>query len=172
VKTVSAACEAPAKISFAVLCFSAACKALGFFIQGLFGPTEQLGEKVISEDMPENNAALWCIHIYGWAALRAKIGPDAGSPRTGLRPWGGDEAEPEGCGGSTVKGENEVWPDFHRNPKGRGHFSSFRRQSSLADTRYASLLIPRTEKKWLPSLPTCICGYTLECPRRRSVRSG
>ena len=36
-------------------------------------------------------------------ALRAKIGPD--------------EAEPAGCGGSTVKGENEVWPDFLRNPQ-------------------------------------------------------
>jgi hypothetical protein len=23
-----------------------------------------------------------------------------------------DEAEPAGCGGSTVKGGNEVWPDF------------------------------------------------------------
>jgi hypothetical protein len=39
-------------------------------------------------------------------ALRAKIRPD--------------EAEPEGYGGSTVEGENEVWPDFRRNPKGRG----------------------------------------------------
>jgi hypothetical protein len=60
--------------------------------------------------------------------LRAKIRPD--------------EAEPEGCGGSTVEGENEVWPDFRRNPKGRGQFSRFLRQSSLAYTRYASLLIP------------------------------
>jgi len=45
-------------------------------------------------------------------ALRAKIRPD--------------EAEPEGCGGSTVEGENEVWPDFRRNPKGRGHLPDFR----------------------------------------------
>jgi len=37
-------------------------------------------------------------------ALRAKIGPD--------------EAEHEGCGGSTVEGENEVWRDFRRNPLG------------------------------------------------------
>jgi hypothetical protein len=36
-------------------------------------------------------------------ALRAKIGPD--------------EAEPEGCGGSTAEGENEVWPDFHPSDK-------------------------------------------------------
>jgi len=64
-------------------------------------------------------------------ALRQKIRPD--------------EAESEGCGGSTVEGENEVWPDFHPsdkdpslgtpdfrcNPKGRGQFSPFRRQSSL-----------------------------------------
>jgi hypothetical protein len=34
-----------------------------------------------------------------------------------------DEAEPEGCGGSTIEGENEVWPDFSRNPKGRANFS-------------------------------------------------
>jgi len=42
-----------------------------------------------------------------------------------------DEAEPEGCGGSTVKGENEVWPDFRRNPKERGQFPPFLHQSSL-----------------------------------------
>jgi len=44
---------------------------------------------------------------------------------------GSDEAEPDGCGGSTVEGENEVWPDFHRNPEGRGRFSRFRCRSSL-----------------------------------------
>jgi hypothetical protein len=27
-----------------------------------------------------------------------------------------DEAEPEGCGGPTVEGENEVWRDFRHNP--------------------------------------------------------
>ena len=75
-------------------------------------------------------------NTLGWMALRAKIRPD--------------EAESEGCGGSTVEDENEVWPDFRRNPSGRGQFSPFRCQSSLADTRYASLLIPRTEKNWLP----------------------
>jgi hypothetical protein len=39
-------------------------------------------------------------------ALREKIRPD--------------EAESEGCGGPTVEGDNEVWPDYIRNPKGRG----------------------------------------------------
>jgi hypothetical protein len=53
-----------------------------------------------------------------------------------------DEAEPEGCGGPTVEGENEVWHDFPHNPKGRGQFSRFPRRSSLADTLYASLLTP------------------------------
>ena len=77
--------------------------------------------------------------LLGWMALRAKIRPD--------------EAESEGCGGSTVEDENEVWPDFRRNPSGRGQFSPFRCQSSLADTRYASLLTPRTEKNWLPAPP-------------------
>jgi len=59
-------------------------------------------------------------------ALRGKIGPE--------------EAEPEGCGGSTVEGENEVWPDLPRNPKGRGQFFPFPRRSSLRYTRYLSLL--------------------------------
>jgi hypothetical protein len=67
-----------------------------------------------------------------WAALRAKIRSD--------------EAEPEGCGGSTVEGENEVWPDFRRNLLGRGQSSSFSRHSLLRYTRYLSLLTPRTEK--------------------------
>jgi hypothetical protein len=40
--------------------------------------------------------------------LRAKIGPD--------------EAESEGCGGSTAEGENEAWPDFRGNPSGRASF--------------------------------------------------
>jgi hypothetical protein len=84
---------------------------------------------------------------------RAKIGPD--------------EVEPEGFGGSKVEGENEVWPDLRRNPKGWGQFSRFRCRSSLADTRYpphgpkarprgpryASLLAPRTRKNWLPAPP-------------------
>ncbi|MGB6131272.1 MAG: hypothetical protein WBG54_05790, partial [Acidobacteriaceae bacterium] len=62
------------------------------------------------------------------------------------RTWSmGWEAEPEGCGGPTVEGENKVWPDLPRNPEGWGPFSPFRRRSSLADTRYASLLAPRTE---------------------------
>ena len=78
--------------------------------------------------------------LLEWMALRAKIGPD--------------EAEPEGCGGPTVKGENEVWPDLRRNPEGRGQFSRFRCPSSLTDTRYASLLSPRTRKNWLPSPPS------------------
>jgi hypothetical protein len=53
-------------------------------------------------------------------ALRAKTRPD--------------EAEFEGFGGSKSENENEVWADFRRNPKGRGQFSPFLRQSSLADT--------------------------------------
>jgi hypothetical protein len=91
--------------------------------------------------------------------------------REKLRP---DEAEAAGCGGSTVKADNEVWPDFHRNPgvpgkqsllgwkpSGRGYFSPFLRRSSLRYARYLSLLTPRTEKKWLPSPPIPICRYTL-----------
>jgi hypothetical protein len=53
-----------------------------------------------------------------------------------------DKAEPEDFGGSKVEGENEVWPDFRRNPSGRGQSSSFPRRSSLRYTRYLSLLAP------------------------------
>jgi hypothetical protein len=66
------------------------------------------------------------------AALRAKIRPD--------------EAESEGCGGTTVEDENEVWPDFCRNPEGEGGFSRSLRLSSLKYTRYLSLLVSRTQK--------------------------
>ena len=42
-----------------------------------------------------------------------KPGPTPRPPRTGFGPRRGDEAEPEGRGGSTVESENEVWPDIH-----------------------------------------------------------
>ncbi len=70
-------------------------------------------------------------------ALRAKITPD--------------EAEAEGFGGSKVEAENEVWRDLRCNPEGWGQFSPFLCRSSLADTRYASLLASRTGKNWLPA---------------------
>lgn len=43
-------------------------------------------------------------------------GGEPGSLRSSLCPWGGDNAEPEGFGGSKVEGEKEIWPDFCRNP--------------------------------------------------------
>ena len=90
--------------------------------------------------------------LLGWMALRVKIGPN--------------EAEPEGCGGSTVKGENEVWPDFRRNPSGRGQFSRFPRRSSLADTRY-----PPHESKndsWGPRV--CVTPHSLNSKKTGSRR--
>jgi hypothetical protein len=66
---------------------------------------------------------------------------------------GPDEAESEGCGGPTVKDDNEVWPHLRRNPKGRGQFFQFLRHSSLEDTPYSSLLAPRTGENWLPAPP-------------------
>ncbi|HUZ96196.1 MAG TPA: hypothetical protein VMU57_14915, partial [Edaphobacter sp.] len=57
-------------------------------------------------------------------------------------------------GDPKVKGDNEVWPGFLRNPEGRGQFSRFRCRSSLADARYASLLASRTRKNWLLSPPS------------------
>jgi hypothetical protein len=72
--------------------------------------------------------------------LRAKIRPD--------------EAESEDCGGTTVKDDNKVWPDFGRNLKGEGGFSRLLRPSSLKYTRYLSLLIPSTRENPLLSLPS------------------
>jgi len=53
--------------------------------------------------------------------------------------------------GPTVKDDNEVWTDLRRNPEGWGQFSPFLRHSSLEDTPYSSLLVPRTEKNWRPA---------------------
>ena len=60
--------------------------------------------------------------------MREKIGPD--------------EAEPQGFGGSKVEGDNELWPDFVRDPKGRGGFSRSQRLSSLKYVEYIALLAP------------------------------
>jgi hypothetical protein len=65
-----------------------------------------------------------------------------------------EEAESEGCGGTTVEDDNEVRRDLRRNPQGWGRFSPFRRRSSLEDSPYSSLLTPRTEKNWLPATLT------------------
>lgn len=46
------------------------------------------------------------------------------------------KAEAAGCGGPTVKDDNEAGRDFRRNPQGREPFSQSRRQieSALATT--------------------------------------
>ena len=46
---------------------------------------------------------------------------------------GPDETESEGCGGTTVEDDSEVWPHLRRNPEGWGQFPSFLRHSSLED---------------------------------------
>jgi hypothetical protein len=63
---------------------------------------------------------------FARAALRTKIVPD--------------EAESEGCGGTTVEDDNEAWPDLRRNPEGWGQFSPFHRRSKMIDIRRSSLL--------------------------------
>ncbi|MGC1462098.1 MAG: hypothetical protein WA802_07855 [Terracidiphilus sp.] len=60
--------------------------------------------------------------------MRAKIGPD--------------EAESEGLGDSKVEGDNEVWPDLLRNPKGRSGFSRSPHRSSLKYVKYITFLTP------------------------------
>jgi hypothetical protein len=47
------------------------------------------------------------------------------------------------------------------NPSGRGRFFRFRRRSSLGDTRYPSLVAPRTRENRLPATHTPICRYNL-----------
>ena len=71
-----------------------------------------------------------------------EIGPDDAHPIDEDLSLGTPETEADGFGGSKVEADNEVWPDLHHNLKGWGQFSSFRRYSSLADTRYASFLAP------------------------------
>src|ERR1700745_1917975 len=83
--------------------------------------------------------------LLGRAALRAKIRPDdAGVPidRSSSMGW---EAESAAHGETTCKDENEVWPNFRRNPKGRGQFSRLRCRSSLegSNIRRSSLLEAR-----------------------------
>src|SRR5277367_6186885 len=58
------------------------------------------------------NNTLGPVHTTRGAALRGKNGPD--------------EAESEELGGSKFEGDNEVWPVFPRNPKGRGRRCSSR----------------------------------------------
>jgi hypothetical protein len=47
-------------------------------------------------------------------------------------------------------------PDFRRNPKGRGHFSSFLRRLSLAYPGMPRSSLLELREKWLPSLS---CQY-------------
>jgi hypothetical protein len=87
-------------------------------------------------------------------ALRAKISPD--------------EAEPEGFGGSKVEGENEVWPDFRRNPRlparvlragmeaerdgaSFPHFVVARRVSTSSTVRSSLLELSKTGSRRCPS---------------------
>jgi hypothetical protein len=53
-------------------------------------------------------------------------------------------------GGSKVQADNKAWPNFRRNPVGRGQCSRLRCPSSLQDARYSSLLAPRGEEKLAP----------------------
>ncbi len=77
-------------------------------------------------------------------ALRAKIGPD--------------EAEPEGCGGSTVKGENEVWPDFSPQPFGPGPI--FPISSSIVASRHPVCVTPHSlnSEKLAPGATAPVVG--------------
>ena len=97
---------------------------------------------------------------FPWAALRGETAPN--------------EAESEGCGGTTVEDDNEVWRGLTRNPKGWGQFSPFRRHLSLEDTPYSSLLAPRTEKNWLPAPPAgkLITGSKRACGWTARVMAG
>src|SRR5882757_6318102 len=61
-------------------------------------------------------------------ALRAKNRPD--------------KAEPEGCGGSTVKGENEVWPVF--SPQPSGPVPLFPISESLVASRHPVCVTPHS----------------------------
>src|SRR6266702_4000693 len=78
----------------------------------------------------------------GDPGLRAKIGPGRGPHRQVFVCGVGDEAEPAGCGGSTVKGENEVWPDFSPQPFGPGPI--FPISSSIVASRHPVCVTPHS----------------------------
>src|SRR6266702_6622397 len=82
--------------------------------------------------------------ILRWMALRAKIGPD--------------EAEPEGCGGSTVEGENEIWPDFSPQPFGPGPI--FPISSSIVASRHPVCVTPHSlnSEKLAPGATAPVVG--------------
>jgi hypothetical protein len=69
-----------------------------------------------------------------------------------------DETESAGCGGTTAKDNNEVWPDFGRNPKRKGEFPRLLRPSSLKYTRYSSLLASRTRKNPFAAVLIALTG--------------
>jgi hypothetical protein len=66
---------------------------------------------------------------------------------------GADEAEPEGCGGSTVEGENEVWPHVRFQPEGPGPI--FPISASIVASRRPVCVTPHSlnSKNWLPEPP-------------------
>ena len=55
---------------------------------------------------------------------------------------GSDEAEHEGCGGSTVKGENEGWPHARFQPEGPG--TIFPISASIVASRQPVCVTPRS----------------------------
>jgi len=86
----------------------------------------------------------------------------AGDVRACSHYWGGWRCErklgqtkpsPQAVAGPPSRARMKYGPISRRNPSGRGQCSRFLRRSSLADTRYASLLTPRTRKNWLPAPP-------------------
>jgi hypothetical protein len=63
------------------------------------------------------------------------------------------EAEAEGCGGSTVEADNEVWANLRRNPKGRGRFSSPQPAKLTGDPDFpisSSLVVPVDQLQFSP----------------------
>ena len=71
------------------------------------------------------------------ASLRAKIAPD--------------EAESEGCGGTTVEDDNEVWRNLRRNPKGWGQFDHISRRG-FPEPPDLMRLFPQEKSHSLPSM--------------------
>ena len=102
------------------------------------------------------------VHIPQAAALRAKIRPD--------------EAQREGCGGSTVERENEVWPDFHPQPGGTWPIFPISLSLVASVDLYSALLAPRTRENWRSSLSPEECEQALqqlasrEVPNQRLIR--
>src|SRR5689334_18802674 len=89
---------------------------------------------------PELPSSLYSMQIHSFGAFSLLRGCVIKLLSSALRAQiSSYEAEAEGCGGSTVEADNEVWANLRRNPKGRGRFPSPQPAKLTGDPDFRSL---------------------------------